>query len=152
MTAAVARFEGVVLLSARTADRIAALMARYAGQLPPCRERSELLDLTAGLRSDASNQAKVSESVSVQRPQALSCNDQPRDAGVQAAPEYQVPRPEFLSPAQAAAILGITAHGVRHLARTKALPAVQTPAGRWLLAPEPVRQRAAHASLRCWNP
>ena len=144
----VARFADTVLLSTAAAERIADWLARYAGQLPPCRERTDLIALTDSLRStDAAHLRKVSESVSVQRPQCLSCHDQPRDAGIRTTAEEAPPRDASLSSTEAADILGITAHGVRYLARTEALRAVRTPSGRWLFDAQAVRRRAQRNQL-----
>lgn len=144
----VARFGDVVLLSPSAAERVVGALVRFAGQLPPCRERTELVALTERLRAAyADTQRKVSQNVSVQRTHRLSCHDPSRDGSQTAAAQPG----DLLTAAQAAEVLGITAHGVRYLARTKALPAVQTPTGRWLLAAPAVHLRAERAPLR-WEP
>ena len=82
----VARFGGVVLLNPPAAERIIDALLRYIGQLPPCRERTDILALTDRLRSAyADTQRKVSQNVSVQRPQGLSCHDPSRDGSQTAA-------------------------------------------------------------------
>ena len=144
----VARFGGVVLLNPPAAERIIDALLRYIGQLPPCRERTDILALTDRLRSAyADTQRKVSQNVSVQRPQGLSCHDPSRDGSQTAAAKPG----GLITAAQAAELLGITAAGVRYLARTKALPAVQTPKGRWLLDADAVHLRAERATYS-WNP